>query len=233
MAMRRIASPPGILLILATLTLAQNVATITENGETTTSTAASSPTRNIFGIPSSSSSSTPNDNAPSGNNNKDQNAGGLMHYYFVFFAIFLCCVGIALFILFRRKHRAHALMRMSPELGRQQDLNVARGRPWNEGLGNPRYWRERWRSNEDMTRDEGLNEHGEAPPPYVPKRRSEEQQHQQDGARDAGPEIPMQALSREQAGLKPPEYEETYSQNPDARAGASSSRLPFSQSRGP
>jgi hypothetical protein len=50
--------------------------------------------------------------------------------------------------------------------------------------------------------EEGLNEHGEAPPPYIPK-------NALDGAPDAaGPAIPLQTLRREDAGLaKPPDYE--------------------------
>lgn len=61
-----------------------------------------------------------------------------------------------------------------------------------------------------MSREEGLNEHGEAPPPYVPKRSGEEARGTGEGgqAADGGPAVPMQTLSREEAGLKPPDYEE-------------------------
>ena len=79
-----------------------------------------------------------------------------------------------------------------------------------------------------MSREEGLNEQGEAPPPYVPKRRSEDAQR--DGVEDGGgPAVPLQTLSREDAGFKPPDYTEAYSEelNRNARhstASTSSSR---------
>ena len=67
-----------------------------------------------------------------------------------------------------------------------------------------RYWQGRWRSAE-VSREEGLNEHGEAPPPYIPK---PDEEHGGDGRHDGEPAVPLQTLSREDAGLKPPDYEQ-------------------------
>ena len=81
-----------------------------------------------------------------------------------------------------------------------------------------------------MSREEGLNEAGEAPPPYLPKRQSEEGRERSEGEAN-GLAIPLQTLSREDAGLKPPDYTErhVYEADPHARnssASASSSRNP-------
>jgi hypothetical protein len=57
-----------------------------------------------------------------------------------------------------------------------------------------------------MSREEGLNEQGEAPPPYIPKPAEEREQRENSGA--GVPAVPLQTISREHAGLKPPDYSE-------------------------
>jgi hypothetical protein len=64
---------------------------------------------------------------------------------------------------------------------------------------------------EDSGRVEGLNEDGEAPPPYLPKPTTN-QQETNGHESAAGPAIPLQTLSREDAGLKPPDYSATFEQ---------------------
>jgi len=73
------------------------------------------------------------------------------------------------------------------------------------GNGLRGYWHGRFRSQEDVRPEEGLNELGEAPPAYAPPPKAG--YGQGDGAGDL-PAVPMQALSREDAGLKPPDYVE-------------------------
>jgi hypothetical protein len=68
-------------------------------------------------------------------------------------------------------------------------------------------------------REEGLNENGEAPPPYMPKDEEEtgnagpqvngQRTHGENTPVPGEPAIPMQTLSRDHAGLKPPGYEQS------------------------
>lgn len=59
-----------------------------------------------------------------------------------------------------------------------------------------------WRSGADDGRpEEGLNEVGEAPPPYKPD---------EDEQTNGGPAVPPPAHTREEAGLKPPDYDEVH-----------------------
>jgi hypothetical protein len=71
--------------------------------------------------------------------------------------------------------------------------------------------------------EEGLNEHGEAPPPYIPKTQMEGLPA--DGQAN-GPAIPMQTLRREDVGLaKPPDYSPpviTTTTNANAQEGGQS-----------
>lgn len=63
----------------------------------------------------------------------------------------------------------------------------------------PRIWGFPGDRRGDETGEEGLNEEAEAPPPYVPPPPKESGE---------GPAVPMQTLSREHVGLKPPDYSE-------------------------
>lgn len=77
-----------------------------------------------------------------------------------------------------------------------------------------RYWNGGLRRDPQASREEGLDENGEAPPPYMPKddRATDERENGQSvqgQGRPGEPAIPMQTLSREHAGLKPPDYEQT------------------------
>ena len=176
------------------------------------------------------------DNAPKGNHNDGLNSSGLVNYYFVFLAVILCVVGFLVFILMRRRNKRVRRMRFNREQGLQRGTADSRGgggwSNWNPERTRGRYWRAGWRSAEG-SREEGLNEHGEAPPPYIPKMQSAEEQQGGPGEAD-GPAIPLQALSREDAGLKPPDYTEAHTDAVDSHmrnssasaASASSSRDP-------
>lgn len=220
----------GAILILIPAVLTQNVATVTPT-ETATAPLGEGP------IPSTTtdrdSTPTPSDNAPSGNDNDGFNSAGLVNYYFVFIALILCVVALGIFLTFRqRKMRALRRIQLGQGDALQRDLGGSRGRAgwsnWNPEGTRGRYWQGRWRSAE-ASREEGLNELGEPPPAYLPKRQSEEGRER--SQEENGPAIPLQTLSREDTGLKPPDYTETHAaeRHPTARnssASASSSRNP-------
>ena len=146
-----------------------------------------------------SSATPPPASSTQDNNNDNRDIGGLVNYYFVFLALFVIIAGMGAFFMYRRKKKAMMMYRHGQSDALQQDVNV-----WDPTRARRRYWQgSRWRSTDETERrDEGLNENGEAPPPYMPKGRDEEQ--------GEGVAVPMQTLSREQAGLKPPGYEEHF-----------------------
>lgn len=136
----------------------------------------------------------------------DNNTGSSVpmgSYYFVFLMLAICIIGIVIFLNFRRRRKRRLQHLYGREDAYAQDPAAARGRR--------HYWTGRWGS-QNVSREEGLNEHGEAPPPYMPK--SSVHDPQRDGAiggqaASAGPAVPMQTLSRDDAGMRPPEYDET------------------------
>lgn len=151
--------------------------------------------------PAASSSDSPMPSAHD-NANHDQshtNTGDLVNYYFVFLALIIIVAGLAAFLIWRRRRKYGAILRAGRENALQRDLDG-----WDPVRARRRYWQGRWRSV-DASREEGLNEHGEAPPPYVPKTSDNENGL---GPREHGPAVPLETLSREQAGLKPPDYTE-------------------------
>lgn len=129
------------------------------------------------------------------NTNQDHttNTVGLVNYYFVFLALVLCVAGVAAYLMYKRKQKYGAFLRNSRGSALERDVGTYDAR------ARRRYWQGRWRST-DYSREEGLNEHGEAPPPYMPKTTDEQ-------ANPNGLAVPMQTLSRDEAGLnKPPDY---------------------------
>jgi hypothetical protein len=223
----------SLLLRLSNIVLGQDTTSATNQQTPTTmatSTPPSTPTpKNQPSFPLLSSSALPStsDSAPSSNNNHSMNSTGLVNYYFVFLALIVAVVGGVVYLFIRKRHRAMLRTRYSQQEALTRDLGGARPgggwSNWHPERTRGRYWQGRWRSAE-ASREEGLNEQGEAPPPYVPKRRSEEVQREV-----TEPAVPLQTLSRDGAGLKPPDYSEYYLQNPDSQgrnsvASASSSR---------
>lgn len=131
-------------------------------------------------------------------------------YYFVFFALLICIAVLCIYFVWRKRRNALTVRGNARVSGYQRDL-----REWDT----PRYRRQYWNTNfrnAEVTREEGLNEHGDAPPPYMPKedenigsdgpQANGQLGHGQGGSSD--PAIPLQTLSRDQAGLKPPGYEQ-------------------------
>lgn len=149
--------------------------------------------------------SNPNDQSPSNTN------GSLINYYFIFFALLVVLVAIALFYGWRKRRRALQNYHNNRQQALARDVNA-----WDPMHSRRRYWQGRWRSGE-VSREEGLNEEGEAPPPYMPKQdegdgnaashTAEGQAAHGEATETQEPAIPLQTLSREQAGLKPPDYE--------------------------
>ena len=180
-------------------------------------TAALSKAQNVATVQQRSASATPtpsiHDSAPKGDNDNGADSHGLVNYYFVFIALIMCVFAFGLFIVLRRRSRAKRRSQFRQSGAIERDFGGLRANVGDGGWANwnperRRNWQGRWRSAE-VSREEGLNEHGEAPPPYIPKRRSEEE-HQDDTVHDGGPAMPLQTLSREDAGLKPPDYDETH-----------------------
>lgn len=210
------------LLLLSTSALAEEPTSTTEKPTQTTIEPTQSYQNNQHissGTPFGSRLPNPSDSAPSGNHNKDSNASGLVNYYFVFLALIIAIAGVIVFLIIRRRRRLVYRRRYSQNMALSRDLGGPReGGGWSdwqpERTGG-RYWQGRWQGA-DTSREEGLNEHGEAPPPYIPKRDPQEAHREV-----TEPAVPLQTLSRDGAGLKPPDYSEYRSQDTD---GASSSR---------
>ena len=197
--------------------IAQNVATVTQEMPTS-----SVPSLSSFGF---SSRPAYTDYAQGGSNNNEVQSSNMVNYYFVFLALILCVVALFVFLMFRRKSIAARRMHSSREYALQHGHGDGRGEAgWaNSNAERRRYWQGRWRSAE-ASREEGLNEHGEAPPPYVPKTSSEERDRN-GGGEAIGPAVPLQTLSREHAGLKPPDYEEAHNGEQHGRDGAASAGM--------
>jgi hypothetical protein len=155
------------------------------------------------------------------------NGRNMSVYYFVFFALLICIAVLCIYFVWRRRRNA-LMIRPNPR-GEVYHRDV---REWDTTRYRRRYWNTGFR-NEQPSREEGLNENGEAPPPYMPKEDEEMgnngshangQRAQAEGTPVPGePSIPMQTLSRDQAGLKPPGYEQSVQ---PASNEASGSRMP-------
>jgi hypothetical protein len=160
----------------------------------------------------------------SADSNNQTSQTSLVNYYFVFLALILAVGGLGAFFIWRRRRRAMYMMRHSRESALARDLAAF---PPSSGNGERSRWYRhgRWgRSEENLgAREEGLNELGEAPPAYAPKT-SEERAREEEG----GLAVPLQTLSREEAGLKPPDYTEANVTAVERRSSASegSSRQP-------
>ena len=65
--------------------------------------------------------------------------------------------------------------------------------------------------DDGIGRQEGLDERGEAPPPYKPRTSAERRVEMQESAEE-GVEMqrPGHAVTRQDVGLKPPDYEEVH-----------------------
>lgn len=136
----------------------------------------------------------------------DNSDGSLVNYYFVFLAILICILLVAGWIIYRRRKREAFRRRYHQQDALARDLDGWTGpRP----TGRRRWGYGNWRTGPDegSDREEGLNEAGEAPPPYKP-RTSSEQGDRESAAADGEPSIPLRTVAREDTTLKPPDYSE-------------------------
>ena len=156
------------------------------------------------------SGSSPNDDYDPEDTGNGRN---MSVYYFVFFALLVCIAVLCIYFVWRKRRNALMIRPSTRGEGYHRDV-----REWDTMRYRRRYWNTGLR-NEQPSREEGLNENGEAPPPYMPK---EDEEPGNNGSHANGqcvraegtpvpgePSIPMQALSRDQAGLKPPGYEQS------------------------
>ncbi len=139
--------------------------------------------------------------AASDNNNNNNNQTGhnsILNYYFLLLAVAVIIVGLLWYTLVRRSRRkmARAQHNAQSALGRDLD-GMPGGRRWVTG----RFM------FPHLAQEEGLDERGQAPPPYVPTP-PEAAVHPDSthGEPEAGQAIPLRDLSGE--GPKPPDYEE-------------------------
>jgi hypothetical protein len=145
----------------------------------------------------------------------EQRKESVFNYYFLFLAAFGVLLVVGLWMMHKRREKKKEQRRRSGHNALARDL---------DGWVNTRRWMHgAWRPAAGFVRrEEGLNEHGEAPPPYQPKSADTVVVQGHDGtAQDStnGLTIPLRTLSRtdvERSRL--PGYEEasgTPSMRPD------------------
>ncbi|KAF2706154.1 hypothetical protein K504DRAFT_505114 [Pleomassaria siparia CBS 279.74] len=143
---------------------------------------------------------------------EQQRNESVFNYYFLFLAAFVAIIVVGLWLIHRRRKKRKEQMRLSGQHALARDL---------DGWVNTRRWMHgNWRHNQAsafVRREEGLNEHGEAPPPYQPKSDVTVSQGDVEATQDSarGLTIPLRALSRdEMERSQPPGYRATA--RPDA-----------------
>ncbi|KAF2404048.1 hypothetical protein EJ06DRAFT_471777 [Trichodelitschia bisporula] len=111
----------------------------------------------------------------------------MLNYYFVFAALLVMFMFLGAYLLHLRKKKIKERSRNSGHNALARDLDG-----W---VGSRRWMYGNWRQA-PPPRQEGLNELGEAPPPYKPEPGQEL------------PQIPLQTLARDpQDRASPPDYE--------------------------
>ena len=117
----------------------------------------------------------------------------VLDYYFLLLAIFVIVVALVCWSLARRRHKRLTTSRSVQQSALAQDLRTwptgSRGGRWRFGAG-------------EVRREEGLDERGEAPPPYL---KEPDRVYHETGAEG----MELHVLSRAEG--KPPDYEEGHS----------------------
>lgn len=164
----------------------------------------------------------PANDGPMDTGQQQSTGSGLLNYYFAFLAVFIVILLLAAWYIHRRKKRMKALRASSRQNALNRDLDGwAGGRRWVGGAfrGGLRRQQER----EQHSREEGLNELGEAPPPYkarasVTSVQGAPPEHRMDSAQADGPSepsIPLRTLHRPgQSTSSPPDYHESFQTSP-------------------
>ena len=152
----------------------------------------------------------PSDGAGSSSNNDDDGSSdnGVVNYYFLLLAIFVILVAVSYCFIARRRRRRLVLLRTNRQDALQRDL---------EGWHGNRYWGHgRWRTpaSHNTRPEEGLDERGLPPPPYIPAAPKETHpgsSHHEEGAE---PAIPLQNFHH--SDQKPPDYFERATDSRDS-----------------
>ncbi|SLM36266.1 hypothetical protein LPUS_00568 [Lasallia pustulata] len=194
---------PFSLLLLSTLARATTAQSLFfGNGQSADPTSASSgsPTSTISSSATASSTGVPAPTgygAPSTNLQQGRNTG-ILNYYFLLLAIFIVVIALGYCILIRRRKRKVARSRSTGQNALAQDL---------EGWAGTRRWgHNRWRSSgvHEPRAEEGLDDRGEAPPPYMPGEPSPVHLDAGNSSSGYNAPIPLQTMERDAA--KPPDY---------------------------
>lgn len=133
----------------------------------------------------------------------DDSSKDVLNYYFLLIVFLAVMVAAYCYVLRRRKKAARLQ-------GTQQFLLTQDSQGW---TGARRWVHTRWRAE---PRVEGLDERGEAPPPYLPERPAET--HAASSSRGIDGPIPLQDMH------KPPDYEEGTISSPTGQRTESASR---------
>ncbi|KAF2659900.1 hypothetical protein K491DRAFT_712196 [Lophiostoma macrostomum CBS 122681] len=205
--------PIAVLSTTSTWPAFSNAGLTTSYTSSTSNTTSSVKSRTTDGTPGLFPVANSDSDQPDAETERNQ---GAFNYYFLILAGFGVVLALALWLIRRRRKRRKEQMRLSGQNALARDLDGwVSTRRWMHGA---------WRHNQTtgiVRREEGLDEHGEAPPPYQPK--SEITVVQDGTSQDiaSGLTIPLTTLSREGNGpLRPPGYEER------ARRGEASSDRP-------
>ena len=125
-----------------------------------------------------------------GYNPEDNGDKGILNYYFLLLAVFIIIIIIAYWSIARRRRNRLIRLRDNQQSALARDVETWPGR--RRGVG------ARWRNaGEDNAAEEGLDERGEAPPPYL---KEPEPAHI-----DAREEVELHNMPAQEG--KPPDYD--------------------------
>ncbi|KAL8992456.1 MAG: hypothetical protein Q9188_007578 [Gyalolechia gomerana] len=134
--------------------------------------------------------------------NENDNDKGILNYYFLLLALLIIIIGIVYLAYARRQRQKVLQSRRNGQRALARDLERWPGSgPWGPGR-----FRMPRSSARQPRREEGLDERGEAPPPYVPKEPEPAYTGPRGDRPGLGNDIPLQDLTR--PDQKPPDYEE-------------------------
>ncbi|KAH7082949.1 hypothetical protein BKA63DRAFT_140260 [Paraphoma chrysanthemicola] len=140
----------------------------------------------------------------------------VFNYYFLFLIVFAVLIAALLWWLHKQRKRRKEQLRLSGHNALSQDLEG-----W---VGARRFMHGRYGGNQAAfrRREEGLDEHGEAPPPYQSKNEVSVSHDTTPAApTSTEPAVPLRVLTREAVGGAPPGYDVTTSQDEHTSARAS------------
>ncbi|KAL8858991.1 MAG: hypothetical protein Q9178_004472 [Gyalolechia marmorata] len=160
----------------------------------------------------------PNDVSPTAtaspqNAAEDRHNNGVLNYYFLLLAFVIILLGILYLVIARRKRQKLAQRRQNGQRALARDLERwGGGGPWGPG----RFRMPRSSGTRQPRREEGLDESGEAPPPYVPKEPEPAYTRAQGGSPGPGN---IQLHDMNAMDHKPPDYDEGPSSPPGRGPG--------------